>query len=83
VDQNKNARIDCKIPREAVRIMSGFSDDVAMAVTQPACPGNEPRKRKDSAMLCRTIVQNLFLYNYRGAVVGWLWFCTAVTIFRM
>jgi len=31
------------IPREAVRIMSGFSEDVAMAVTHPAWPGSEPR----------------------------------------
>jgi hypothetical protein len=33
-------------PRDAVKIMSGFSDDVAMAVTQPWWPGNDPRKRR-------------------------------------
>lgn len=38
------------IPREAVRIMSGFSEEVAMAVTHPLWPGREPRKRKDSAI---------------------------------
>lgn len=32
-----------QVPREAVRIMSGFSDDVAIAVTQPLWPGSEPR----------------------------------------
>jgi hypothetical protein len=31
------------LPREAVRIMSGFSEDVAMAVTHPLCPSKEPR----------------------------------------
>jgi len=31
------------VPREAVRIMSGFSEEVAMAVTHPAWPGSEPR----------------------------------------
>ena len=38
------------IPREAVKIMSGFSEDVAIAVTHPLWPGREPRKRKDSAI---------------------------------
>ena len=32
-----------RVPREAVRIMSGFSDEVAMAVTHPLWPGSEPR----------------------------------------
>ena len=36
------------IPREAVKIMSGFSDEVAMAVTHPLWPSKEPRKRSDS-----------------------------------
>src|ERR1700685_142834 len=40
-----------KIPREAVRIMSGFSEEVAIAVTQPLWPAKEPRKRNCSAML--------------------------------
>ena len=31
------------IPREAVKIISGFSDDVAIAVTHPLWPGKEPR----------------------------------------
>ena len=31
------------IPREAVRIMSGFSEEVATAVTQPLWPAIEPR----------------------------------------
>ncbi len=31
------------VPREAVRIMSGFSEDVAIAVTQPLWPAIEPR----------------------------------------
>ena len=30
-------------PREAVRIISGFSEEVAIAVTHPAWPGSEPR----------------------------------------
>lgn len=42
-----------KIPREAVKIMSGFSEEVAIAVTQPLWPANEPRKRNCSAMLLR------------------------------
>jgi hypothetical protein len=28
--------------------MSGFSEEVAIAVTHPLWPGREPRKRKDS-----------------------------------
>ena len=36
------------IPREAVKIISGFSDEVAMAVTHPLWPSKEPRKRSDS-----------------------------------
>jgi hypothetical protein len=39
------------LPLEAVRIMSGFSEEVAMAVTQPLWPSIEPRKRRDSAIL--------------------------------
>ena len=31
------------VPREAVRIISGFSEEVAIAVTHPAWPGSEPR----------------------------------------
>jgi hypothetical protein len=31
--------------------MSGFSEEVAMAVTQPLWPSIEPRKRRDSAIL--------------------------------
>lgn len=38
------------VPREAVKIMSGFSEEVAIAVTHPLWPGREPRKRKDSAI---------------------------------
>lgn len=41
------------IPREAVRIISGFSEEVAIAVTHPAWPGSEPRKRKDSISVWR------------------------------
>lgn len=39
------------VPREAVKIMSGFSDEVAMAVTHPLCPSKDPRKRSDSDMV--------------------------------
>ena len=39
------------IPLEAVRIISGFSDDVAIAVTHPLWPSRDPRKRSDSAIL--------------------------------
>lgn len=38
------------LPREAVKIMSGFSEEVAIAVTQPLWPDNEPRKRSDSVI---------------------------------
>ena len=31
------------IPREAVKIMSGFSEEVAIAVTHPLWASNEPR----------------------------------------
>ena len=37
-------------PRDAVRIISGFSEEVAMAVIHPLWPSIEPRKRRDSAM---------------------------------
>jgi hypothetical protein len=37
-------------PRDAVRIISGFSEEVAMAVIHPLWPSMEPRKRRDSAM---------------------------------
>ena len=30
--------------------MSGFSEEVAIAVTQPLWPDNEPRKRSDSVI---------------------------------
>lgn len=39
------------VPREAVRIMSGFSLEVAMAVTQPAWPARDPLKTRGSPML--------------------------------
>jgi hypothetical protein len=42
-----------KIPREAVKIMSGFSEDVAIAVTHPLWPAKEPRNRSCSDMLLR------------------------------
>ena len=32
-----------QVPLEAVKIMSGFSDDVAIAVTQPLWPARVPR----------------------------------------
>ena len=31
--------------------MSGFSDDVAIAVTQPLWPARDPRKRSDSMVV--------------------------------
>jgi len=31
--------------------MSGFSDEVAMAVTHPLWPSKDPRKRRDSDMV--------------------------------
>lgn len=40
-----------QVPRDAVRIMSGFSEDVAMAVTQPLWPVSEPRNRSCSAIV--------------------------------
>jgi hypothetical protein len=43
------------VPREALRITSGVSEDVAMAVTQPAWPDNEPMKRSDSDMLAMIV----------------------------
>lgn len=39
--------------------MSGFSDDVAMAVTHPACPAKEPKKRRDSAIVCEWVGEDL------------------------
>jgi hypothetical protein len=39
------------LPREAVKIMSGFSEEVAMAVTHPLWPSRDPRKRRDSDMM--------------------------------
>lgn len=43
-DIRRNLGIDSAYsPREAVKIISGFSDDVAMAVTHPLCPSREPR----------------------------------------
>jgi hypothetical protein len=44
------ARTRTDAPRDAVRIMSGFSDEVAMAVTQPLWPGSDPRKRRLSML---------------------------------
>lgn len=32
--------------------MSGFSEEVAIAVTHPLWPSNEPRKRSDSDIVC-------------------------------
>ena len=37
-------------PREAVKIMSGFSDEVAMAVTQPEWPARVPLNARGSAI---------------------------------
>ena len=37
-------------PREAVRIMSGFSEEVAMAVTQPEWPARVPLNARGSAI---------------------------------
>lgn len=53
--------MESKIPREAVKIMSGFSEEVAMAVTHPLWPDKEPRNLSDSAILkvCWTTEQNL------------------------
>ena len=39
------------LPREAVRMTSGVSEEVAIAVTQPEWPVREPRKRRDSAIV--------------------------------
>lgn len=39
------------LPRDAVKIMSGFSEEVAIAVTHPLWPSNEPRNLKDSVIL--------------------------------
>lgn len=47
------------VPREAVRIMSGFSLEVAMAVTQPAWPARDPLKTRGSPILS----------------VFWWWWC--------
>lgn len=41
--RSQNTRARVKVPREAVKIISGFSDEVAMAVTHPLCPAREPR----------------------------------------
>ena len=47
-------KVGAMIPLEAVRIMSGFSCDVAIAVTHPLCPSRDPRNRNWSeAILCR------------------------------
>lgn len=39
------------VPLEAVRIMSGFSEEVAIAVTHPLWPAKDPKKRSDSAII--------------------------------
>jgi hypothetical protein len=39
------------VPREAVKIISGFSEEVAMAVIHPLWPSSDPRKRSDSDMV--------------------------------
>jgi hypothetical protein len=44
------------LPRDAVKIMSGFSEEVAIAVTQPLWPAKEPRNRNCSPMLFRNTV---------------------------
>lgn len=41
--RHENAKKMVNIPRDAVRIMSGFSEEVAIAVTQPLWPAIEPR----------------------------------------
>lgn len=52
-DRQRNKYMEnCKIlPREAVKIMSGFSEEVAIAVTHPECPAREPKNRRDSAIV--------------------------------
>ena len=37
-------------PREEVKMTSGFSAEVAMAVTHPPCPSRVPLKERDSDM---------------------------------
>lgn len=39
------------VPREAVKIISGFSEEVAIAVTHPLWPSRDPMKRSDSDMM--------------------------------
>ena len=39
------------VPLEAVKIMSGFSEEVAIAVTQPLWPDKDPRSRNWSAIV--------------------------------
>lgn len=53
------ATVSSYVPREAVRIMSGFSLEVAMAVTQPAWPARDPLKTRGSPILS----------------VFWWWWC--------
>ena len=43
VPGHERAKRETNIPRDAVRIMSGFSEEVAMAVIQPLWPAIEPR----------------------------------------
>ena len=42
-DSLLKSNAETNIPRDAVRIMSGFSEEVAIAVTQPLWPAREPR----------------------------------------
>lgn len=50
-----SSRVNCQtmivLSREAVRIISGFSDEVATAVTHPLCPTREPERVKKDISL--------------------------------
>lgn len=48
MNDQKTVETRDEVPRDAVRIISGFSEEVAIAVTQPLWPAIEPRKRSDS-----------------------------------
>lgn len=59
-----------QVPREAVKIMSGFSDEVAIAVTHPLCPEREPKYRSDSIFLVQVEVRRRRQLWARCCILG-------------
>jgi hypothetical protein len=62
-------------PRDEVRIMSGFSDEVAMAVTQPEWPAREPLNARGSPILICFLVVVVSRTTRREVVVHSLACC--------